>query len=221
MAPPLQTRVGNQTEQFLRLHTWPRGRGRGPGAARSKRRDWRKLGRAPAQGGTSQGKAVARSSLIRSSSLHHCVAGVRVTVPGEPAKTKHTALPSAGLRRGLQGNGEVGSDQDWGTRASPPTSPCLEKPLEDSEPARDTVGLAFYKDGLGFSAENRLKRNERVKLGEGQLTQRSGDGHWPLGPRSPEGARFPARFKFELTRLAGLDGIQERQAPRTLPSVLT
>lgn len=38
-------------------------------------------------------------------------------VPGEPAKTKHTALPTAGLRRGLKGKGELGSDQDWGTRA--------------------------------------------------------------------------------------------------------
>lgn len=86
---------------------------------------------------------MARSSLIRSSIVHHCVAGVRVTVPGEPAKTKHTALPSAGLRRGPQGKGGVGSDQEWGARAPPPASPCLEKPLEGSEPSRDRVGLAF------------------------------------------------------------------------------
>lgn len=58
---------------------------------------------------------------------------------------------------------------------------------------------------MGFSVGNRLKRNERVKPG-GQLIQRSRGGGWPPGPRSPgEGARFPACFKLELTRLAGLD----------------
>lgn len=101
------------------------GRGRGPGAARGRRRACRKLGQAPAQGGASQGRAVACSSLTHSPSLHHCVAWVRVTVPGEPAKTKHTALPSGGLRRGRPGKGEVGSDQDCGTRASYPPLPAL------------------------------------------------------------------------------------------------
>ena len=50
--------------------------------------------------------------------------------------------------------------------------------------------------------ENRLKRNKRVKPGEGQLVQRSRGGGWPPGSQE---ARFPVHFKLELTRLAGLD----------------
>lgn len=66
--------------------------------------------------------------------------------------------------------------------------------------------MHFKKDGLGFSMENRLKGNEKVRPGEGQLTQRTRDGSWPPGPRRPgEGAMFPMCFKLELTRLAGLD----------------
>lgn len=75
---------------------------------------------------------------------------------------------------------------------------------------------------MGFIVENRLKRNERVKPGEGQLTQRSGDGCWPPGSQEPRRrGQVSARFKLELTRLTGPHGIRERQEPRTLPSVLT
>ena len=63
-----------------------------PGQAES----GRKLGPAPVQGGASQGRPVVCSSLIHSSSLYQCVVWVRVPVPGEPAETKHTALPSRG-----------------------------------------------------------------------------------------------------------------------------
>ena len=60
----------------------------------------------------------------------------------EGAGQDQTHSPAlGGLRRGQQG-GEVGSGHAWGTRTLDLPLPA-QKPLEDSEPARDTIGLAF------------------------------------------------------------------------------
>lgn len=89
----------------------------------------------------SQGKAVARLLFV------HPVCtivwpGAGHSTRGASQDQTHSPCPQQGSEGGLQGNGEV--DQtvtgEQGLRL-PHLLPCLEKPLEDSEPARDTVGL--------------------------------------------------------------------------------
>ena len=164
-----------------------------------------KLGQPPAQGGASPGRAGACSSLPHSSGLHLCVAWPRVRVPGEPAKTKHRALPSGGLRGGRQGKGEAGSDQDCGTKASHPPLPALRSHWSILSLRETWLDLHFKR--MVWASVWKQAEGER----EGEAWRRSAHAEeqgWQRAPgpgRPGEGARFPMRFKLELTRLAFLD----------------
>ena len=125
--------------------------------------------------------------------------------PGEPAKTKHRALPSGGLRRGRQGKGEAGSDQDCGTRASHPPLPALRSLWRILSLRETWLDLHFKR--MVWASVWKQAEGER----EGEAWRRSAhaeEQRWQRapGPRRPgEGARFPMCLKLELTRLAGLD----------------
>ena len=205
-APRLHTRVGNQTEPFLRLHTWPRGRARGPGAARGRPRDCRKAGPASSAGRSLPGKGrglFLASSFIWFAPLCGLAAGQGTRGAGQDQT--HRALPSGGLRGGRQGKGEAGSDQDCGTRASHPPLPALRSHWSILSLRETWLDLHFKR--MVWASVWKQAEGER----EGEAWRRSAHAEeqgWQRAPgpgRPGEGARFPMRFKLELTRLAFLD----------------
>ena len=116
-APPLQKRAGKQTEEFLRLHTWPRGRGRGPGATWAGR-EREEAGPGSGAGRSLPGKA-SRLFLTYSFIQFVPMCGLGAGPGAGGAGRDQTHGPAlTGLRRGQQGKGEVGSDRAWATGTS-------------------------------------------------------------------------------------------------------